>query len=162
MGEYNSIDKTQTTIDDALRIFYEAGSGCTRITRIDYRLDNYNDPYEKELDLMTVLVYLIAHKNGLFNRRIHYTDGEGITTSVRAMPDKDDHSARWGIEYYDKAQQKRTTQYGNARLELRALNRQGETVSYVVKEWRDMLQSITRRDYQAMLTDRASRLLQSR
>lgn len=55
-----------------------------------------------------------------------------------------------------------TTRYGNARLEFRALNRQGETVSYAVKEWRDMLQSITRKDYQAMLTDRASRLLQSR
>lgn len=94
MGEYNSIGRTQAAIDDALKIFYEAGSGCARITRIDYRLDNYDDPYTKELDLMTVLVYLIAHKNGLFDRRIHYTDGEGITTSIRAMPDEDNHSAR--------------------------------------------------------------------
>lgn len=94
MGEYNSIGRTQAAIGDALETFMKIGSGCTRITRIDYRLDNYDDPYEKELDLMAVLVYLIAHKNGLFDRRIRRTDGEGITTSIRAMPDEDDHSAR--------------------------------------------------------------------
>ena len=159
MDEYNGVRETQTAIDEALSTVKEIGAGHGKVTRIDYRFDDHVHEYVHNLPVMTVVVYLLAYTGGIFDRRIIYTDGERRITSVRAMPDKDDHFALYGVEYYDKENQKKTRQYGRARLELRRLNLQGESVAGVVKEWRDKLSAINRETYRNMLSERADILL---
>ena len=162
MNEYNNIIITQKAIDDALLLFSKIGAGQRRVTRIDYRFDDHKHDYAHNLPVMTVLVFLLAHQGGIFDRRAVFSDGEGIPSSIRAMPKEGDLIARYGIEYYDKERQKGTRQYGRARFELRRLNLNGEPIAYVVEEWRDKLQAITRTDYKAMLTERAKALISKR
>ena len=159
MDEYNGIRETQTAIDETLSTVAEIGAGRGKVTRIDYRFDDHVHEYAHNLPVMTVLVYLLAYEGSIFDRRMIFMDGEGQITSVRAMPDKDDHSALYGVEYYDKERQKKTRQYGRARLELRRLNLQGESVAGVVKEWLDRLSAINRESYRNMLTERTDILL---
>ena len=158
MQEYNSPADTQKAIEEAFALFSDMGAGYPKITRIDYRLDDYGGTYADNLSLMTVLVNLIAFEGNLYDRRVFYTDGNGTITSVRCMPHDNDHSAKYGVEYYDKPNQAKTDRYGNARLEFRRLNMEGETVQYAVKEWRDLLQSITKKEYLAMLEAHARSL----
>ena len=121
-------------------------------------LDDHNGTYADNLSLMTVLVNLIAYRGGIYDRRVFYTDGNGTITSVRCMPDDKDEITRYGAEYYDKPKQAKTDEYGNARLELRRLNLSNESVPFIVKEWRDLLQSITKKEYLSMLEAHARSL----
>ena len=156
--EYSPPADTQEVIKEAFAAFADKGAGQCTTTRIDYRLDDHSGAYADNLPLMTVIVNLIAHEGGIYDRRVFYLDGNGVTTSVRCMPDKKDHDHFYGVEYYDKPRQAKTDEYGNARLELRRLNMGGETVQCVVREWRDMLKSITRKKYLAMLEEHALHL----
>lgn len=156
--EYSNPADTQQDIEEAFTEFANMGAGCPKMTRIDYRFDDYSGVYADNLQLMTVLVNLIAHKGGIYDRRVFYTDGNHVITSVRCMPDKKDDKAKYGVEYYDKPKQAKTDEYGNARFELRRLNMEGETVAYVLREWRDMFKTITRKDYLAMLEAHAQSL----
>lgn len=158
MQEYNSPADTQKAIEEAFALFSDMGAGYPKVTRIDYRFDDHEGTYADNLSFMVVLVNLVAYEGGLYDRRVYYMDGNGTITSVRCMPHDNDHSAKYGVEYYDKPNQAKTDRYGKARLELRRLNMEGETVQYAVKEWRDMLQSITRKQYLAMLEAHAQAL----
>lgn len=158
MQEYNSPADTQKAIEEAFCTFADMDAGYPKTTRIDYRLDDHSGTYADNLPLMTVLVNLIAYRSGIYDRRVFYTDGNGVTTSVRCMPDDKDKITRYGAEYYDKPKQAKTDEYGNARLELRRLNLSNESVPFVVKEWRDILQSITKKEYLAMLEEHALHL----
>lgn len=149
--EYSNPADTQRDIEESLTEFANMGAGYPKVTRIDYRFDDHDGAYADNLQLMTVLVNLIAHEGGIYDRRVFYTDGNHDITSVRCMPDKHDDTAKYGVEYYDKPKQAKTDEYGNARLEFRRLNMEGETVAYVLREWRDMLKSITRMKYLEML-----------
>ena len=162
MQEYNSPADAQKAIEDAFRIFVDMGAGYPKITRIDYRLDDHDGTYADNLPLMTLLVNLIAYRSGIYDRRVSYTDGKGVTTSVRCMPDDKDEITRYGAEYYDKPKQAKTDKYGNARLELRRLNLSNESVPFIVKEWRDLLQSITKKEYLSMLEAHAQALHSTR
>lgn len=158
MQEYNSPVDTQNAINEAFAALADMGAGYPQTTRIDYRLDDHERTYADGLSLMTVLVNLIAYRSGIYDRRVFYTDGNQTITSVRCMPDDKDDTTQYGAEYYDKPKQAKTDEYGNARLELRRLNMGNESVSFVVKEWRDMLQSFTRNDYLSMLEAHAQAL----
>ena len=158
MQEYNSPADAQKAIEDAFCAFVDMGAGYPKTTRIDYRLDDHNGTYADNLSLMTVLVNLIAYRGGIYDRRVFYTDGNGTITSVRCMPDDKDEITRYGAEYYDKPKQAKTDEYGNARLELRRLNLSNESVPFIVKEWRDLLQSITKKEYLSMLEAHARSL----
>lgn len=162
MQEYNSPADTQKAIEDAFCAFVDMDAGYPKTTRIDYRLDDHNGTYADNLPLMTVLVNLIAYRSGIYDRRVFYTDGNGTITSVRCMPDDKDEITRYGAEYYDKPKQAKTDEYGNARLELRRLNLSNESVPFIVKEWRDLLQSITKKEYLAMLEEHAQSLHSTR
>ena len=156
--EYSAPADTQEYIKTAFITFANMDAGYPQATRIDYRFDDHDGKYVDHLPLMTVLVNLIAYESRIYDRRVFYTDGNHVTTSVRCMPDRKDDATKYGAEYYDKPKQAKTNEYGNARLELRRLNMNGETVQYVVKEWRDILQLITRRKYLAMLEAHAQSL----
>jgi len=158
MQEYNSPADTQKAIEDSFCAFADMGAGYPKTTRIDYRLDDHDGTYTGNLPLMTVLVNLIAYRSGIYDRRVFYLDGNGVTTSVRCMPDDKDELTRYGVEYYDKPRQAKSDVYGKARLELRRLNLSNESVPFVVKEWRDILQSITKKEYLAMLEEHALHL----
>lgn len=116
MGEYNGIHETQTAIDEALSTVSEIGAGHGGVTRIDYRIDDHDHEYAHNLPVMTVLVYLLAYEGGIFDRRMIYTDGEGQVTSVRAMPDKDDHNALYGVEYSTRSARRRRASMGGLGL----------------------------------------------
>ena len=156
--EYGNPSDTQSAIEEAFAVFSDIGAGHCKTTRIDYRLDDHDGTYADNLPLMTVLVNLIAYRSGIYDRRVFYLDGNGVTTSVRCMPDDKDELTRYGVEYYDKPRQAKSDVYGNARLELRRLNLNNESVPFVVKEWRDILQSITKKEYLAMLEEHALHL----
>lgn len=158
MQEYNSPADTQKAINEAFTAIANEFSEYPTMTRVDYRLDDHEGTYADGLPLMTVLVNLIAYRSGIYDRRVFYTDGNGVTTSVRCMPDDKDKNTQYGAEYYDKPKQAKTDEYGNARFELRRLNMEGGSVQYVVKEWRDLLQSITKKEYLAMLEAHARSL----
>jgi len=156
--EYSFPENTQEDIKNAFKTFANMDAGYPTTTRIDYRFDDYSGVYADHLPLMTVLINLIAFHSGIYDRRVFYTDGNHIITSVRCMPDKKDEETKYGAEYYDKPKQAKTDEYGNARLELRRVNMNGETVQYTVKEWREMLQSVTRKKYMSMLEAHAQML----
>ena len=158
MQEYSSPADTQKAINEAFTAIANEFSEYPTMTRVDYRLDDHEGTYADGLPLMTVLVNLIAYHSGIYDRRVFYTDGNGVTTSVRCMPDDKDKSTQYGAEYYDKPKQAKTDEYGKARFELRRLNMEGGSVQYVVKEWRDLLQSITKKEYLAMLEAHARSL----
>ena len=162
MQEYNSPADTQNAINEAFAALADMGAGYPQTTRIDYRLDDHEGTYVDGLSLMTVLVNLIAYRSGIYDRRVFYTDGNGVTTSTRCMPDDKDKTTQYGAEYYDKPKQAKTDEYGNARLELRRLNMEGETVQFVLREWLDMLKSITKKEYIAMLEAHARSLHSTR
>lgn len=156
--EYPNPADAQEIIKAAYTTFADVGAGHCTTTRIDYRLDDHEGTYAENLPLMTVMVNLIAYVGGIYDRRVFFTDGNGVITSVRCMPDEKDGSSRYGVEYYDKPRQAKTDEYGNARLELRRLNMEGETVPCIVREWRDMLAGITKRTYLDMLEEHAKAL----
>jgi len=156
--EYGNPSDTQAAIEEAFAVFSDIGAGHCKTTRIDYRLDDHDGTYADNLPLMTVLINLIAYIGGIYDRRVFYSDGNDIKTSVRCMPESKDHSARYGVEYYDKLKEEGNAKRGNARLEFRRLNMNGETVQCAVREWRDLLQSITKKEYLAMLEEHARSL----
>lgn len=156
--EYSTPADTQAAIEEAFAVFTDKGAGHCKTTRIDYRLDDHLGAYEDNLQLMTVLVNLIAHESGIYDRRVFYSDGNDVKTSVRCMPKDTDHDTLYGVDYYDKLKEEGNAKRGNARLELRRLNMNGETVSCIVKEWHDMLKSITKKKYLAMLEEHAKSL----
>ena len=158
MQEYASPADTQEAIRTAFAVFAEKDAGHAEITRVDYRFDDHTGQYGDHIQLMTILVNLIAQYSGIYDRRVFYTDGNQTITSVRCMPHDNDHSTKYGAEYYDKPRQSKTDRYGNARLELRRLNMEGGLVQYVVKEWRDLLRLITKKEYLAMLEAHARSL----
>lgn len=157
-AEYSHPAETQKVMEEAFTTFADMGAGYCKTTRVDFRFDDHERTYADNLPLMTVLVNLIAHESGIYDRRVFYADGNGIITSVRCMPDKEDHDTLYGVEYYDKPKQAKTDEYGNARLELRRVNMSGETVPFIVKEWRLLLARITEKKYHAMLEDHAAAL----
>lgn len=158
MPEYSTPADTQKAIEEAFTEFVNMGAGYPKVTRIDYRFDDHDGAYSDHLQRMTVLVNLIAHESGIYDRRVFYADGNDAKTSVRCMPHSDDHSTRYGIEYYDKLKEHGSAEHGKARLEFRRLNMEGETVQCILREWRNMLQSITRRKYISMLEAHARSL----
>lgn len=162
MQEYNSPVDTQNAINEAFAALADMGAGYPQTTRIDYRLDDHEGTYADGLSLMTVLVNLIAYRSGIYDRRVFYADGNQTITSVRCMPDDKDDTTQYGAEYYDKPKQAKTDEYGNARLELRRLKMEGESVQFVLREWLDMLQSITKKEYIAMLEAHARSLHSTR
>lgn len=162
VSEYSSPADTQRDIEEAFAAFSNMDVGYPKTTRIDFRLDDHEGAYVDHLQLMTVLVNIIAAMGDIYDRRVFYTDGNHVITSVRCMPDKKDKDARYGVEYYDKPKQAKTDEYGNARLELRRLNMENERVQFVIKEWSDMLKSITKRKYLAVLEAHAQSMFASK
>lgn len=158
MQEYSSPADTQRAIENAFTLFYDMGTGYPKTTRLDYRFDDHSGAYADHLQPMTVLVNLIAEMSGIYGRRVFYADGNGVITSVRCMPDKKDSGTKYGAEYYDKLKEKGSAVNGNARLELRRLNMSGESVQYVLREWRDMLKSMTKAKYLFVLEEHARSL----
>lgn len=160
--EYDTPADTQRAIREAFTMFASMGAGYPQTTRIDFRFDDHEGTYAQHLPMMTVLVNLIAHHSGIYDRRISRLDENDVKTSIRCMPEDTDHTTRYGIEYYDKLDQRGNAEHGNARLELRRVNMEGESVQFIVKEWRDILQSITRAKYLAMLEEHARSLHSTR
>ncbi len=159
MEEYNDAASTQEAMNTALEACVDIGGERATVTRIDYRIDRYDAPYRQDLPLMRALVFLLAYRCGLSDRLITVYDAwTGEVSSVRAMPDEKDAGALVGIEYYDKAKQKRTSAYGQGRLELRRLNLHGETLPYVLDEWRRALSGITRDAYREAAEKHARQL----
>ena len=156
--EYSSPAETQQDIEEAFTAFADMGAGYPTTTRIDYRFDDHSGTYADHLQLMTVLVNLVAAISGIYNRRVSRLDENDVKTSIRCMPDDNDRTSKYGVEYYDKYDQRGNSEHGNARLELRRLNMANESVTFIVKEWRDMLQSITKGKYLAMLDAHARSL----
>ncbi len=119
MEEYNDAASTQEAMNTALEACVDIGGERATVTRIDYRIDRYDAPYRQDLPLMRALVFLLAYRCGLSDRLITVYDAwTGEVSSVRAMPDEKDARALSGVEYYDKAKQKKTGAYGQGRLEL--------------------------------------------
>lgn len=156
--EYSSPAETQRDIEDAFTVFSNMGVGYPTTTRLDFRFDDHDGVYADHLQLMTILVNLIAAISGIYNRRISRLDANDVKTSIRCMPEDKDHTTKYGVEYYDKFDQRGNDEHGNARLELRRLNMCNESVSFIVREWRDMLRSINKRKYLAMLEAHARSL----
>lgn len=149
--EYSNPAETQRDIEEAFTAFSDMGAGYPTTTRIDFRFDDHDGAYADHLQPMTVLVNLIAAISGIYDRRISRLDANDVKTSIRCMPEDKDRTTKYGVEYYDKFEQRGDSEYGNARLELRRLNLSNESVPFVVKEWRDMLKSINKSKYVAML-----------
>lgn len=147
---YQTIAQTEAVIHE---VFDEIGiQAAPAITRADYRLDNRDDPYEEELPVMRAVVRLIAYQTGQTGRIQCTKHGEAeITHSVRCMPDEDDRTALFGIEYYDKQYQRGSEEYGKARLELRSLNMNGESIAQALDRWKKLILSIDRTVYRDML-----------
>lgn len=159
MSEYNDVTSTQEAMNKALEACVDVGGNLPTVTRIDYRIDRYDAPYRQDLPLMRALVFLLAYRCGLSERLVTVYDAwTGEVSSVRAMPDEKDAGALAGVEYYDKAKQKKTSAYGQGRLELRRLNLHGETLSYVLDEWRQILSGITWNTYREAVREHARQL----
>lgn len=156
-SEYQKPSETDAAIRNALNVIGVKAA----LNRVDYRLDNHDEPYIDELKLMTALVHLIAHKTRQ-SERIQYTQhGAPMQIhSVRCMPDKDDHETGYGVEYYNKEYQRQNTENGRGRLELRRLNMGGGTVRTAVVDWKNLLEGITRPTYLYMLEEHARQLAQ--
>lgn len=165
LEEYNDIKTTQDAIDKALTVYTDTSGTSGRITRIDYRLDDYKRSYEEEFAVMRALIVVIAYKHGMQDRLHQMTNpATGERLSIRYMPDENTDGLQMlhGAEFYNKPAQSGTNQYGNARLELRMMNLNGESVQDVLNKWEQTLTSIKRRDYLEVMKDCARHLFASR
>lgn len=159
--EYLPTDKTEQAISEALEVCRDRRGGLPLVTRIDWRVDSYSATYRELLPIMRPFVYVFAYRYGLYDRRLETTKGiGGEPETVRAMPEEKTDEPR-GIEYYNKPLQAKDESYGKARLELRRLNLNGESLSSVIEMWRRELQQITKADYMAMLEAHARELYQN-
>lgn len=162
MQEYSPLEREQRALNDMLEAYRDENGDKGRITRIDYRLDNHDTPYQHEYDLMCAFVHVMAYRYGMTDRLYETTRRFTQTKlNVRFMPGKDEDGTR-GVEYYNKAEQKQTTQYGFARLEFRRMNLTGgETIADVLRAWRTEIKAVTHADYMDMLRDASQALLLS-
>lgn len=161
LEEYNDAKATQGAIAKALEVYTDASGNQGKITRIDYRLDDYMRDYEEEFAVMRALVVVMAYKHGMQDRLHQMTNpATGKRLSIRYMPDEGvtQNAPLYGVEYYNKPAQSGTNQYGNARLELRMMNLNGESVQDVLNGWRQALTSIKRQDYLEVMKDCAKHL----
>lgn len=165
LEEYNDAKTTQGAINKALKVYADTHGNHARITRIDYRLDDYVRNYEQEFAVMRALTVVMAYKHGMQDRLHQLTNpATGERLSIRYMPDEGvtQTAPLYGMEYYNKPVQSGTTQYGNARLELRMMNLNGESVQDVLTSWKRTLRSIRRQDYLDVMQTCAAHLYSHR
>ena len=128
-----------------------------------YRLENRDASYEEELPIMQAVVHLIAYQTGLTDRIQYDSHGAAqIIHSVRCIPDENDKSSLFGVEFYDESYLHKDEEYGKARLELRSLNMNGESVAQALGRWKKLILSINRTVYMDMLHAHAVELAGTR
>lgn len=165
LEEYNGVNTTQTAINQAVRKCIDTNGNHGRITRIDYRLDDYVRNYEQEFAIMRAITVVMAYKHGMQERLHQLTNpATGERLSIRYMPDEDvcGTDTLFGMEYYNKPVQSGTNKYGNARLELRMMNLQDGSVRDVLNSWKQTMRSIRRQDYLDVMQTCAEHLYKHR
>lgn len=122
-------------------------------THKDYcKLENRDATYEEELPVMQAVVHLIAYQAGQTDRIQYESHGAAhVIHNVRCMPDENDKSSLFGVEFYDESYLHKDKEIGKARLELRSPNMNEESVVQALDRWKKLILSINRTVYMDML-----------
>lgn len=109
-----------------------------KITRVDFRIDNYSDEYAKFFKINKIVILLLARKLNINNQWQSYEPIKLYNKTIRVQ------NKFFEMEYYDRYDKTKKNGLTKARLELRnkALNCQIKDIPLLINQWRDLLKSI--------------------